>query len=129
MTRERIIEILKSSTEHELDGQWLFVADAILAELNAEPNYQHYLMNLLAIIHCDGGHYVGKHGIEKACKDAEQIIIAGRNEVQQQVCEWSYDDDHWDSGCGECFEFTDGGPVYNQFVFCPYCGNRLKEVK
>lgn len=29
--------------------------------------------NLLAVMHRDGGHYVGRHGFEKACKDAEQV--------------------------------------------------------
>lgn len=30
--------------------------------------------NLLAIIHGDGGHYEGKHGTVKACKDAEGVV-------------------------------------------------------
>jgi hypothetical protein len=30
------------------------------------------VMDLLATIHCDGGHYVTKHGIEKAAMDAIQ---------------------------------------------------------
>ena len=33
-----------------------------------------HLGNLLAIIHRDGGHYIGKHGIDKAVKDAEAIL-------------------------------------------------------
>ena len=32
------------------------------------------LLNLLAVIHRDGGHYVSKYGIKKAIKDAEQIV-------------------------------------------------------
>ena len=32
------------------------------------------LQNLLAVIHRDGGHYTEKHGVEKSCKDAMQIV-------------------------------------------------------
>ena len=33
------------------------------------------LLNLLAIIHRDGGHYVAEHGIVKAIKDAQKIVV------------------------------------------------------
>lgn len=33
-----------------------------------------HLGNLLAIIHRDGGHYMSKHGVDKAMKDAEVIL-------------------------------------------------------
>ena len=33
------------------------------------------LQSLLAIIHCDGGHYTTKHGIQKSVKDAIAIVI------------------------------------------------------
>ena len=36
--------------------------------------YKHYLNNLLAVIHRDGGHYTQEHGIEKSAKDAEKKI-------------------------------------------------------
>lgn len=32
------------------------------------------LGNLLAVIHCDGGHYEVEHGLNKACEDAEKIV-------------------------------------------------------
>jgi len=35
----------------------------------------HALLNLLAVIHRDGGHYTAQHGVEKACKDAEKRVI------------------------------------------------------
>src|SRR4051812_12214021 len=31
---------------------------------------EHWLGELLAVIHCDGGHYQAQHGDEKAVKDA-----------------------------------------------------------
>lgn len=33
------------------------------------------LRNLLALIHRDGGHYAAEHGIAKASKDAEAIVV------------------------------------------------------
>jgi len=32
------------------------------------------VLGLLAIIHRDGGHYTGEHGIEKACEDAVEVV-------------------------------------------------------
>jgi hypothetical protein len=46
------------------------------------------LQNLLAVIHRDGGHYVGEHGIEKAAEAAEKIVVsmrASRNETLQEA--------------------------------------------
>lgn len=42
---------------------------------------KHHALNLLAVMHCDGGHYVGKHGFEKACKDAEELRHSMLNEL------------------------------------------------
>jgi hypothetical protein len=39
-----------------------------------EENYKNQLLNLLAVIHRDGGHYVGEHGVEKSVKDAMEIV-------------------------------------------------------
>jgi hypothetical protein len=33
----------------------------------------HHLLNLLAVIHRDGGHYTEEHGLEKSVKDAMQL--------------------------------------------------------
>jgi len=37
-----------------------------------------HLRNLLARVHCDGGHYVAAHGIDKATLDADLLIVAVR---------------------------------------------------
>lgn len=37
--------------------------------------------NLLARIHGDGGHYQEEHGTDRACKDAERIVIDLRKDV------------------------------------------------
>lgn len=44
------------------------------------PDYKHLLLNLLAVIHRDGGHYATEHGVIKASKDAEKIVIKERSE-------------------------------------------------
>ncbi len=44
-----------------------------------EDRFRRLLGNLLARIHRDGGHYAGDHGWEKACKDAEELILALRS--------------------------------------------------
>jgi len=36
--------------------------------------YKIPLMNLLAYIHRDGGHYTAEHGLEKSVKDAKEVI-------------------------------------------------------
>lgn len=36
---------------------------------------------LLAVIHGDGGHYLQKHGMEKACADAEQVVVGLRHNL------------------------------------------------
>lgn len=41
------------------------------------------LGNLLAIIHRDGGHYWGKHGVEKAITDAIEIVDSERAAQQE----------------------------------------------
>jgi len=43
-----------------------------------EPDYKRLLLNLLAIIHRDGGHYTGEHGVEKSVKDATQRVCDDR---------------------------------------------------
>lgn len=47
-----------------------------------------------------------------------------------RICAWTYDhrDDLWNTACGECFVFEDGGPKDNSHKFCGYCGKPLKEV-
>ena len=47
--------------------------EARLRQLQAR--LRQLLGNLLARIHGDGGHYVEEHGWEKACVDAEQLVV------------------------------------------------------
>ena len=57
---------------------------------------------------------------------------ASRSSAGLGGCMWSEDGDGiWSAECGEetspelAFCFNDGGPVENDFVFCPFCGNVL----
>jgi hypothetical protein len=43
----------------------------------------HALKNLLAIIHCDGGHYTAEHGLLKAIEDAEKKVHNMKNILAQ----------------------------------------------
>jgi len=42
-------------------------------------------------------------------------------------CVW-HEDEHgvYDTLCGNSFEFNEGAPCENGFLFCPYCGQQLK---
>jgi hypothetical protein len=45
-------------------------------------------------------------------------------------CAWKQDDfeGNWDSDCGLCWAFPDGGPAENEMRFCPGCGKKLLAV-
>lgn len=49
----------------------------------AQAESEHWLKELLAIIHRDGGHYVAEHGIEKAVRSAHEVWAA----LQQASCD------------------------------------------
>ena len=42
------------------------------------------LGHLLAIIHSDGGHYVEKHGVERATWDANKLIVMERIALEER---------------------------------------------
>lgn len=46
--------------------------------LPEEARLRQLLGNLLAVIHGDGGHYVEEHGWEKACTEAERLVVERR---------------------------------------------------
>ena len=49
------------------------------------PKVERALLNLLAVIHGDGGHYTEEHGIEKAAADAEVEVVKLRRQVQDST--------------------------------------------
>lgn len=92
----------------------------------------HHLMNLLARIHRDGGHYTEKHGLVKSVNDADAVIagllIAGAappdpaaTSTLKRVI-----------GCARCGAthldlpartfsrpFSAGGDTWNRWAMCP----------
>lgn len=42
-------------------------------------------------------------------------------------CQWIKEGDHFETSCGNAFQFCDSDPADNNFKFCPYCGRRLVE--
>lgn len=46
------------------------------------------------------------------------------------ACLWQEDEDgNWHTSCHQMHTFFDGGPLDNEYQFCPYCGLPLKEFK
>ena len=45
------------------------------AHLNWRDKYEIPLMDLLAVIHRDGGQYVERYGVDQAVKEAKQIVV------------------------------------------------------
>lgn len=56
-------------------------------------------------------------------------LTATVGEGDEDRCAWTLDDSNdgefWETGCGEAFRFTDGGPTDNGFVCCYKCGKRI----
>ena len=46
------------------------------AEIDSLKRERHYIYDLLARIHRDGGQYTAENGVEKACEDAEEQVAA-----------------------------------------------------
>ena len=67
---------------------------------------------------------------ERDKRDAKTALSPQTDKVLEE-CEWSQEDpsgdfdDTWQTGCGNLFSFTEGGPSDNNFEFCCYCGKKL----
>lgn len=77
--KKRVPAELSSATDYYNDG-WNDAIDEMLSTL---PQPQQSVLDLLALIHRDGGHYTGEHGIEKSIQDAFDKIAELR--TQQAV--------------------------------------------
>ena len=53
-----------------------------IREVKDMKTHKELLLNLLATIHRDGGHYVDDHGVEKATEDAMKKVVAWIHKVQ-----------------------------------------------
>lgn len=57
---------------------------------------------------------------------AEDEVL--KEACRREYCQWTEDEDEdgtWDTACGHCFEFNDGGPAENYQRYCGYCGGTL----
>jgi hypothetical protein len=44
----------------------------------------------------------------------------------RSMCEWTYDNEgFFVTQCDNAFQFNEGGPKENGFIFCPYCGQEI----
>jgi len=62
----------------------------------------------------------------------EQIVDKLDAELRRIAapCIWThseYDDEHWETSCGQEFMIIDGTPKDNGYNFCPSCGKPLVE--
>jgi hypothetical protein len=61
---------------------------------------------------------------------ADAMLLA-RQALQGQAeewCEWTWNEDFWECHCGQAFVCYEGTPTENKFIFCPYCGKKIKEI-
>jgi len=50
--------------------------------------------------------------------------------TEQDGCQWIPDEDSvYSTGCGNEWQFTDGGLEDNQIKFCPYCSGKIAAPK
>ena len=62
-----------------------------------EIDYKEVLLNVLAVIHRDGGHYVDAHGVEKAVSDAvDKFYQAPCFKIQKAIETVLEKKDEWD---------------------------------
>ena len=49
----------------------------------------------------------------------------------KKICVWKYDDykDHFKTDCGYHFCYRNGGCIYSNFNYCPFCGSVIEEKK
>ena len=76
--------------------------------------------------HCvDGGPSYDEW--RKAIESALRKVVI--REASVETCEWKEDRyDAWDTECGNCFTFLEGGPKENDSRYCCYCGKLIKAV-
>ena len=54
--------------------------------------------------------------------------MSKQKKAPNRVCDWKADDDGvYDTSCDQRFFFDSGTVAENNFTWCPYCGNRLRE--
>ena len=67
----------------------------------------------------------------KAISVNRAIEIVKQGDVNDEVCEWRYNDSeyYFESSCEHLHIFMSDGPKENEYEFCPYCGKKIKEME
>lgn len=67
----------------------------------------------------------------KAISIHNAIEIVKNGGVDDDVCEWKYNDSeyYFESSCEHLHIFMSDGPKENEYRFCPYCGKKIKVVE
>ena len=67
----------------------------------------------------------------KAISIHKAIEIVKNGGVDDDVCEWRYNDSeyYFESSCEHLHIFMSDGPKENEYKFCPYCGKKIKEME
>jgi len=81
-TKMHAAEVRAERLEQEKDLLWATV-DKGGANLSAMKAAEAQRNNLLARIHRDGGHYMLKHGVEKACADADLRVAEAYGSLEE----------------------------------------------
>ena len=69
-------------------------------------------------------------GYLQAYTVAIEIVNQVAGEYKQEVCEWKPNEyeDVYTTKCGLMHSFIDGNVQENGYVFCPYCGKKIKVI-
>ncbi len=101
LSYEGVRKVLREYDNAELSFGKVMDLIRAAARAMAEDN-QRAVSNLLAIIHGDGGHYEGKHGTVKACKDAEGVVSDLRVRLDAATYKRSGCKCQWEAGDSPC---------------------------
>ena len=70
-----------------------------------------------------------KHYSELLRKEEADTVVDTGPEVWVVACSWRVDDGVWMTSCGKAHVFFDLGPAENNYIYCPYCGNTIKNAQ
>ena len=100
-----------------------YSVDGVVEEL--EENASRYTKKYVTPYGNNGYRDVKAISIHKA------IEIVKNGGVDDDVCEWRYNDSeyYFESSCEHLHIFMSDGPKENKYEFCPYCGKKIKEME